>query len=724
MIPEVSGAEKPLDLMMSVTGLRSVGGRSAARLIKLGIKTVKHLLWHLPTRYEDYSQSVPIAQVVPGEKMSIQGQVLAIASRFIWPRRLTITTATIRDESGAIRAVWFNQPYLEESLAEGSVVSMAGKVVLDKRGLYLSSPIYEKVSSQNSPSSPSVLRHTGRLVPVYPETDGITSKYLRYLIQPVLEKLSLADPLPVVIRKKYGLADLVDAIKTVHYPDQVADVAKARERLAFDEILLFQLKALHDRRSLVKLRSPRVPMDAAYMKQAIAALPFALTKDQRVAALEILKDMERGYPMNRLMEGDVGSGKTVVAMLAALHAARHGLQTVLLAPTEILAHQHYATLRSLSVPSGVHTALITGATGRLDSGEATKASLKKAISSGLAGIIIGTHAVLEDDIRFHGLGLVVIDEQHRFGIQQRSSLVQADRHGNGRVPHLLSMTATPIPRTLALTIFGDLDISIIREKPAGRQAIVTKVVSPAERADVHDFIREQVKGGRQVFVICPKIENGTPADTAAPLKKPRQTKLNPLWAEVKAVKAEYEKLSKEIFPDLDVAMLHGRMKAKEKQAVMSEFKAGWHDILVATSVVEVGVDVPNATIMLIEGADRFGLAQLHQFRGRVGRGEHQSYCFLIPTDDGSAKARLAAMEKSDDGFVLAEADMKLRGPGEFFGIKQSGMPDLTMAALADVELIKKARTAAHAIMKSDPGLKRYPLLKEQLDSFRKLSHFE
>lgn len=707
-----------IDLAQSITSIRSVGTRSAARLAKLGITTVRQLLWHLPARYEDYSQRVLIAQVTPGEKMSIQGRILTIGSRFIWPKRLTITTAVVEDESGAIRAVWFNQPYLEESFPEGTQVSLAGKIVLDKRGLYIASPVHEKLGT---PDQEQALRHTGRLVPVYPETEGVTSKYLRFLIGPLLESITIADPVPATIRRQYELMDLDEAIKTVHYPADPNGVPMAKDRLAFDDLLLFQIKALHDRRLLNKLRSPRLVLDADFMKKAVAGLPFGLTKDQRVAAFEVLQDMARPYPMNRLLEGDVGSGKTVVALLAALHAARHGAQTVIVAPTEVLAQQHYATLQAIARPHQVHTALLTGAAARLDRSEASKAAVKKAISGGVAKIIIGTHAVLEGDIRWRGLALVVIDEQHRFGITQRAALVKADRHSDGRVPHLLSMTATPIPRTLALSIFGDLDISILKEKPKGRQPIITTVVATRERQPMYDAIRREIKAGQQVFVICPRIEAATP--TEIPKGKPgSQARL--VWSEVKAVEAEYEKLTTQIFPDLRVAMLHGKMKPKEKQSIMQEFKDGWHDILVSTSVIEVGVDVPNATIMLIEGADRFGLAQLHQFRGRVGRGAHQSYCFLVPTEDASGRARLAALEKTDDGFALAETDMKLRGPGEFFGIKQSGLPDLTMLALANVDLIKKARTAARAILKSDPDLKKYPLLKSQLDSFRQLSHFE
>jgi ATP-dependent DNA helicase RecG len=711
-----------LDLTAPVTRVRSIGTRSAARLMKLGIRTVKQLLWHLPARYEDYSQAVPIAEVEPGQKQSIQGEVISIASRYIWPKRLTITTATIKDDSGAIRVVWFNQPYLEETLPQGTLVSVAGKIVLDKRGLQISNPVYEKIGSVEHTNGDQ-LRHTGRLIPVYPETEGVTSKYLRFLIQPLLENLEIEDPLPAAVRKQYDLADLADALRTVHYPESVEAVPEARDRLAFDDLLLLQLKALRERRHMNALHSVRIPMDTTYMKTLVAELPFTLTKDQRFATLEILQDMERQYPMNRLMEGDVGSGKTVVALLAALHSAHAGHQTVLLVPTEVLAQQHYRTVQALAKAAGARTALLTGSSAMLDGRESSKVAVKRAIGAGQVHIVIGTHAVLREDVKFKNLALVVIDEQHRFGIEQRATLLRSSRASDGQAltPHLLTMTATPIPRTLALTIFGDLDISIIREKPAGRRPIETKVVTSDKRAQVYDFIRSQVREGRQVFVLCPLIEVQKPEDGKTK-KQLSQTGL--VWAQAKAVEEEYKRLSKEIFPDLKVAMLHGRMKAAQKQEVMHEFKEGFHDILVSTSVIEVGVDIPNASIMVVEGADRFGLAQLHQFRGRVGRAEHQSYCFLFPTDDTLGNRRLQAMTKTDDGFLLAEQDMKIRGPGEFFGIKQSGLPDLTMAALANVDLIKKARTAARAIMKLDPDLKRNPLLAQQLESMLPFTHLE
>ncbi|HTP56709.1 MAG TPA: ATP-dependent DNA helicase RecG [Candidatus Paceibacterota bacterium] len=711
--PTASGLSAP------VTSLRSVGLRAATKLSRLGIRTVRHLLWHLPSRYEDYRQTLPIAQVVPGEKQNVRGEIVTISTRNIWPRRMTITTAVIRDDSGGIRAVWFNQPYLEEALPEGTTVSLAGKVVLDKRGLYLSGPVYEKITPESS-SDDTVLRHTGRLVPVYPETEGVTSKFLRFLIKPVLEQLELDDPLPASIRRRFGLVDLGAAVRTVHYPDTVDAVTPARARLAFDDLLILQLKALTERRLLNLQRSPAVPMDAAFMRSMVATLPFKLTRDQRVAALEILRDMERPFPMNRLMEGDVGSGKTVVAFLAAMHAARSGWQTAVLAPTEVLARQHMAVaLGMLRGIRGVQVALLTGTDAFVNGTVCSKAYAKRMIRSGAVTLVIGTHALLQKDVIFPRLALVVIDEQHRFGIQQRAALTAPKTNTKGMVPHLLSMTATPIPRTLALTVFGDLDISIIKEKPAGRRPIETHVVSGMKRRDVYETIRSEAKLGHQTFVICPAIETAA-EDTGTG----RQRRLNPLWADVKAVRDEHARLARDVFPDLKVAMLHGKMKSAEKERVMREFRAGRADVLVTTSVIEVGVDVPNASVMLIEGADRFGLAQLHQFRGRVGRSEYPSRCYLIATDEGAGRERLAALERSDDGFALAETDLRLRGPGEFFGIKQSGVPDLTMAALTDVELIKKARLAARLIMRVDPTLARAPILREQLANARTLVHAE
>ena len=724
------------DLSVGIEQLKSVGPRNLPRLKKLGIKTVKDLLWHFPVRYEDFSRVISISEIEPGQKVNIQGEVLKMSNRMIFPRRMSITNALVGDETGAVKVVWFNQPFIANSLREGTLVSLAGKANLDKHGLYLSSPAYEKI--QDVEFKKYDLTHTGGLIPVYPETEGVTSKYLRFLIKPILKDLEIPDPLPEETVKKHGLTSLSEALNKIHYPISSAEAETAKERLAFDDLLLFQLKALLERRKLNQLKSVRVKFDQELIKSFISRLPFELTKDQKVAAWEILKDLEKTYPMNRLMEGDVGSGKTVVALMGAVQVAKSGYQSTFLAPTEVLANQHFRTMTELLGNNFLNIGLLTGSDAKLNGKTVSKPELKDKISKGGVDVIIGTHAVIQKDVHFKNLAFVVIDEQHRFGINQRKALISGStqgqyRHGDAQspallIPHLLSMTATPIPRTLALTIYGDLDISIIKEKPKNRQKIITKVVSPSQRKTAYKFIRDEVNSGRQVFVICPRIEL---ADPTKEIKgKNGQSKMNIMWAEVKAVEDQYKKLSEDVFPDLKVAMLHGKMKPKEKNEIMSSFAKASEDkrkidILVATSVVEVGVDIPNATIMMIENSERFGLAQLHQFRGRVGRGEHQSYCLLFSsTPDKNINQRLKALVECDDGFMLAEKDMSIRGPGEFFGVKQSGLPDLAMASLANVELIKKARLEARLLLKENPNLSNHPLLKEKLDSFQRLTHFE
>ena len=742
-----------MDLSLPIEKLSNVGPRNIPRLNRLGIKTVKDLLWHFPVRYEDYTETISIDQVEPGQKVNIRGEVLKISSRRIFPRRMSVTNAIVGDSSGAIKVVWFNQSYIENQLIEGTLVSLAGKVSLNKHGLYLSSPTYEKIlpglNDQSSTTNaglsaldfkPSALKHTSGLVPVYPETDGVTSKYLRFLTKPLIENIKIDDPLPAQVLAKYNFPELSQAMRDIHYPTELPKAEIARERFAFEDLMLFQIKALLERRKVNQLKSISVEFDQPLMQEFIANLPFELTTDQKVSLWEILKDLQKNYPMNRLMEGDVGSGKTVVALAAAYQAAKKGYQTVFMVPTEVLANQHYKTIASIIKDGSIKTCLLTGSESKLGGENIGKKSLKQKISSGEISIIIGTHAVIsarggpasggQQSIKFDELALVVIDEQHRFGIQQRAAL--AKQMDSELVPHLLSMTATPIPRTLALTIYGDLDISLIKEKPKNRQKIITKIVMPQERSSNYQFVREEVKKGRQVFVVCPRIEISDPKKEIKTGTK--QSKMNILWADVKAVEEEYKKLSELVFPDLRVAMLHGKMKAKEKKEIMDKFSAGGGsasggkngiDIIVSTSVIEVGVDIPNATIMMIESAERFGLAQLHQFRGRVGRGEHRSYCLLLSsTADKTTNQRLRALVECDDGFELAEKDMKIRGPGEFFGVKQSGIPDLGMAALANVDLIKKARAEARLILKEDPSLKNYPLLKERLESFQKLTHFE
>ena len=720
------------NLSLSIEKLRNVGTRNAPRLRRLGIKTVRDLLWHFPTRYENYSETVLISNVEPDQKVNVQGEVVKITTKGIFPRlrrgfggqarRLFITDAVIRDLSGAVRAVWFNQPFIENQLPEGTFVSLAGKVKIGKNGTYLASPAYEKISP--SPAShishlTSHLKHTKGFVPVYPETEGITSKYIRFLIKPLITGLQLNDPMPERVLKKHNFPPLVDAIKNIHFPCSENNANVAKERLAFDDLMLFQMKALLERRKMNQLKSVPIAFNEKLIKDFVAKLPFELTKDQKMATWEILKDLEKKYPMNRLMEGDVGSGKTVVALIAAFEAVSAGYQAVLMAPTEVLAQQHHKTISELIPNHGIRLGLLTSSVAILDGNEVKKTLIKDELPKGTPMLLIGTHAVLQKDVSLSRLAIVILDEQHRFGVQQRAALIKNQSY----VPHLLSMTATPIPRTLALTIYGDLDISIIKEKPKNRQKIITKIIEPSKRKNAYRFIKEEVLRGKQVFVVCPRIEPGNPAEAVKTAS--RQSKMNILWQEVKAVEDEYKKLSQEIFPDLRVAMLHGKLKSKDKNEIMSDFKNKKYDILVSTSVIEVGVDVPNATIMMVESAERFGLAQLHQFRGRVGRAEYQSYCLLFAsTKDKTLNQRLKALMETDDGFALAEKDLTIRGPGEFVGTKQSGLPDLAMASLANVELIKKARTEARLLLKEDPSLNGYPSLKQRLDEFQKLNHFE
>ncbi|MBX4190455.1 DEAD/DEAH box helicase, partial [Candidatus Parcubacteria bacterium] len=461
-----------IDLSLPVEKLKNVGARNLPRLTKLGIKTVRDLLWHFPARYEDYSRIMSISEIEPGQKVNIQGEIVKMNMRRIFPKRMTIVDAIIQDDTGTIKAVWFNQPFIANTLTEGTRVSLAGNVKLDKHGLYLASPTYEKIRGDEYLAFN--LTHTQGLVPVYPETEGITSKYLRFLIKPLLNQIETTDPLPTPIRERNGFPSLQEALEAIHHPVTESEAQSAKERLAFDDLILFQIKALLERRKLNQLKSVSIPFHKEIIVDFINHLPFELTKDQKVSAWEIFKDLEKSYPMNRLLEGDVGSGKTVVALMAGVQVAHAGYQTVFMAPTEVLANQHFQTIQNLTQHTNIKVALLTASNAKTSNGTLTKAQLKKEIASGMVQIIIGTHAIIQKDVKFDKLALVIIDEQHRFGVKQRAQLIKGSE--STLVPHLLSMTATPIPRTLALTIYGDLDISIIKEKPKNRQKIITKIV--------------------------------------------------------------------------------------------------------------------------------------------------------------------------------------------------------------------------------------------------------
>jgi ATP-dependent DNA helicase RecG len=664
-------------LSSSVRDLHGVSDTYADRLARLGVTTIEDLLYLFPHRYDDYSALKTINKLEYGDEVTVIGTLRETRERAS-KRGQSIVTSVISDGTGKVEAVWFNQPFLAKRLKPGRQIVISGKVDQYLGRLSFSSPTWEPLDEE--------LVHTGRLVPVHPLTKGISARWLRRLIKRTADywTLRLPDHLSVAIREQRQLLDLETAIQQIHFPDSRSRLEQARRRLALDELLMIQLGVLRQRHEWQERSGQPVEIDGPLLRTFIESLPFALTAAQEKALSEILDDLQQAKPMSRLLQGDVGSGKTVVAAAAMLVTAASGMQAVLMAPTEILAEQHYATLEKLweelwlpgMTKMASHLRLLTG-----NVSQSERTGIYDEIASGEARIIIGTHALIQADLSYHNLGLVVIDEQHRFGVTQRASLRQ-----KGHNPHVLVMTATPIPRTLALTIYGDLDISTIDELPPGRKEIITKWMDPAERERGYAFLRARVLDGQQAFIVCPLIEESENI-------------------EAKAAVEEHRRLQEDVFPDLRLGLLHGRMTTEEKEAVMREFYGGELHILVCTPVVEVGIDVPDATVMLIEGADRFGLAQLHQFRGRVGRGDEQSYCLLLaesPSDTGVQ--RLKIIESTQDGFKLADEDLAMRGPGQFFGTRQSGLPDLKIARLSDVRVLEEARAVAREIWEEDPSL--------------------
>ncbi|MFA5135047.1 MAG: ATP-dependent DNA helicase RecG [Patescibacteria group bacterium] len=679
-----------------LSDLPRIGKVLTKRLHKLGLARVLDLLFYFPFRYEDFSTITPIARIQPKTETTVCGTIDLIANKRAFRRRMYITECLITDETGSAKAVWFNQPFITKLLRQGDLVYLSGKVEHTKYGLQFSNPSYEKVKKEQT--------HTARIIPIYSLTENLTEKQIRYLIRLVLPLAqSVPEWLPDTVLRQYRLMRLSTALHEVHFPTDKAQLGMARRRLKFDELLLIQLKTQLVRHELSAERAPKIHFNEGLTRQFVSSLPFTLTPSQKKAAWEILQSLGDASPMNRLLEGDVGAGKTVVAALIALNVATNGYQTALMAPTEILALQHFKTLHKIFKQSKVQTALITSSAKQYGARKTTQQKLLKHIEKGSAQVVIGTHALIQERVRFNKLGLAIIDEQHRFGVDQRKTLKNKT---DGYSPHLLSMTATPIPRSLALTLYGDLDISAITELPRGRKKVLTKIVPPEKRQSAYGFIRREIESGRQAFVICPLIEESD--------------KLG-----VRAATAEYNMLSEEIFPDLSVGLVHGKLSSADKKAAIDAFEQNKASILVATAVVEVGVDIPNASVMVIEGAERFGLAQLHQFRGRVGRAEHQSYC-LVFTESNSDKTleRLNALITAKDGFELAEKDLEFRGPGEIYGLKQSGFPELKIAKLTDRELIRQTREAAESLLTGNKGLSGYPLVQKRLKHFSASVHLE
>ena len=665
-----------------VSTIPSVGPRFSTILAKVGINSVKDLIFYFPYRYEDYSQVSEISSVQAGEVVTVKGQVIDIKTIYTRTGK-RFQQAHISDGTQTIEVVWFNQPFLVKTLPPGSFVSLSGKV--DQRGKKVSmvSPKYEKLQGGilDTPTHTTDTLHTGRLVPVYSETSGLSSKWLRSKISLTLPHVidEVQEILPDFIRTKYQLLPLKEAVQKAHFPETPEEAQKARERLGFDEFLSLQLNNLLRKKKWEEKKvANKLVVDNEKVKTFVDSLPFELTESQKTAIKEILVDLQEDTAMNRMLEGDVGSGKTIVAATACYISFLNDYQSAIMAPTQILATQHFNTLSKLLAPLGIKVALITGE---------SKSKIDSKVD-----IYVGTHALIQNRVDFENLALIVIDEQHRFGVSQRAKLAEKTKEGS---PHVLTMTATPIPRTVALTAYGDLDVSILTDMPKGRLKIKTWVVPPQKRESAYGWIRSRVQGtDEQAFIICPLIEESE----AESLKS------------VKAATVEFERLSKEVFPDLRLGLLHGRVKGKEKDEIMSKFKNGEMDILVATPVVEVGIDIPRATIILIEAAERFGLAQLHQLRGRVGRGNKQSYCLLFTESKSqTTETRLRALERSNNGLELAELDLKMRGPGEVFGTAQHGFPELKVGSYSDFPLIKKAReTAEELIDKID----EYPTLKE------------
>jgi ATP-dependent DNA helicase RecG len=670
-----------------ITVLKGVGEAVARKFAVIGIKNIADLIDYYPRRYEDYSVVTPVGRLRPG-LVTIQIIIERASGRYV-RRGMHITEAVASDETGSVKLVWFNQPYRAAALKSTELYFVSGLFELSNGRMVIMNPSIEQVSD--------FVVNAARIIPIYKETKGLTSRQIRAALYQALAVIhSLPETLPAHVVLNQQLVSMAEAIFTIHFPDSNDRLEIARRRLGFEEVFRLALASLLNKQENQRERALAVPFHEKLAKEFVRNLPFVLTDAQRKVIWQIYLDLQRAEPMNRLVEGDVGSGKTVVATMAALMVMHEGWQVALMAPTELLARQHAETIYNLLEPIGLadQVGLLVGSLSA-----AQKKRAQEAISSGKTRFMIGTQALIQEKVNMERLALVVIDEQHRFGVDQRKTL-QAKA---GHMPHVLNMTATPIPRSLALTLYGELDISVIDAKPVGRLPIITEVASPNSRAQLYKTIDTELATGRQLFVVCPVI---TDSETL----------------KVKSAESVYEDLNKSIFSHRRIGLLHGKLKAADKAAVMQEFIDKKLDILVATTVIEVGVDVPNATVMLIESAERFGLAQLHQLRGRVGRSHHQGYCYLMLSDSKPPSRRLRALESSGDGFKLAELDLELRGPGAIYGQMQHGQLDLRIAKLSDTKLIAAARSEAQAIIDSGENLLKYDYLMQHVKRLRAVTN--
>lgn len=675
-----------MTLNHNIEVLKGVGPALAKQLKKLGIVTVEDLLLHYPRKYYDFASVKPIDKLRPGN-VTIKAQIKQVKGRWI-RGGLHITEAVASDESSSVRIVWFNQPYREKAIKKGEDYFISGNLELRRQQFAIQNPSMELVSSFPI--------NTARIIPVYREHKDIKSTEIRKVLRSALQDLKTVDSsLPPDLERKYKLLDKYEALRLIHFPESLDDVSKAKRRLGFEEVFELILAAQLLKQEILQQAALPVPFDKELAQSFVKKLPFQLTDSQRVAVWEIYQDIEKAHPMNRLLEGDVGSGKTVVAAMAAVMAMSQGFQVALMAPTELLARQHAETLLELLGPLGYDKQVLL-LVGSMTAKQ--KDSAHQRIKDGSTKLLVGTHALIQEKVDMKKLALAIVDEQHRFGVDQRRALLKQARH----MPHLLSMTATPIPRSLALTVYGELDISILHTKPKQRQPVITKLMTPGTRPKMYEAIDKLLAKGQQMFVVCPLISQSD-------------------YLPAVSVDEAYGEMQ-QAFPKRQVAILHGKQKAEEKQRTMEQFVKGKIDILVSTTVIEVGVDVPNATVMLLFSPERFGLAQIHQLRGRVGRGSDQGYCYLLLSDSNAPSKRLRIIEQSNDGFRLAEMDMELRGPGAIYGSRQHGDLDLRLVSLTDTKLIKQARDAAVEAAENPQNLVQYPRLDKRIRELQKINH--
>lgn len=657
---------------LSIRYIKGVGPQKADIFEKVGVQTVSDLFYYLPRRYEDRSNIVEVEDLKVGEHQAVIGKVLSL-SLFRAKTGTNIFQMTVGNDKRRVYAVWYNQPYMKKVFSKGQTVVLYGKVEVTQH-LQISHPIFEILEGDTLKESLNV----GRIVPIYPLTESLTQKYLRKIVAQSLHShaVNLEDPIPTKIRARQKLVDAKFAIENIHFPYSDDNLEKAYKRLIFEEFFILQVMMALRRRKM-KQKGVKHEVGESLMADFKRLFPFEFTGEQKKCIKDIQDDMSSDKPMYRLLQGDVGSGKTVVAMYALLLSVANNYQAAFMAPTEILAQQHYVTISKTFMPLGINVRLLVSGIDKTSSD-----TIKKEISGGDADIVIGTHALIQEKVDYKSLGLVVIDEQHKFGVEQRKKLRE-----KGKMPDTLFMTATPIPRSLILTLFGDMDISLLKEKPEGREDVTTYLVSEEKRELVYGFVRDEIGKGRQAFIVYPRIEDTGKED-------------------LRSAEEMYKKMSEEIFADLKVELVHGRMKPNEKKKIMEGFRDGKFDVLVATTVIEVGVDMPNASVMLVEHAERYGLAQLHQLRGRIGRGEHASYCILMgqPETDASFE-RLQVMTETSDGFQIAEKDLEIRGPGELLGTRQSGLPELKIGDIVrDFKIMEEARKEAFEVVEEDPDL--------------------